>query len=83
MSSKQFYKRSRVFVRNLSYHCTEDDLKQLFHANGLHALFVDIKKGYDTQKPLHYGSVALQSTEEVQRAIDCLSGRLHLGRRLE
>jgi cold-inducible RNA-binding protein len=72
---------TKIFVGNLSYNTTENDLQDAFAAHGtvLEAnLMVDRMSG----RPRGFGFITMSTPEEAQKAIDALNGASMDGRDL-
>ncbi len=66
---------TKLFVGNLSFNTTEDDLQDTFAAHGTVVeanLMVDRASG----RPRGFGFVTMGSPEEAQKAIDALNGTM-------
>ncbi len=72
---------STVYVANLPWRTTEDDLVELFAEFGA---VVDVRVIQDpaTGRSRGYGFVELETTESMERALASLNGREFNGRRL-
>ena len=71
----------KLYVGNLSFQTTEQDLNELFAQYGTvseSSLIMD----RETNRPRGFGFVTMSSSEEGQRAIDALHGQSHDGREL-
>ena len=71
----------KLYVGNLSFQTTEQDLNQLFAQYGSvkeTSLIMD----RETNRPRGFGFVTMSTNEEGQRAIDALHGQNHDGRDL-
>jgi len=71
----------KLYVGNLSFQVTEQDLKELFAQHGTvtdSTLIMD----RETNRPRGFGFVTMSSAEEGQRAIEALHGKNHDGRDL-
>jgi len=71
----------KLYVGNLSFQTTEQDLRELFAQYGTvtdAALIMD----RETNRPRGFAFVTMSSAEEGQRAIDALNGQNHDGRDL-
>jgi RNA recognition motif-containing protein len=71
----------KLYVGNLSFQTTEQDLNELFAQHGTvteSTLILD----RETKRPRGFGFVTMSSAEEGQRAIEALHGRNHDGRDL-
>jgi RNA recognition motif-containing protein len=72
---------SRLFVGNLPYSCTEDDLRQVFR--GRWAITdVRIVTDRETGRSKGFGFVELDTEDATRQAIDALDGSEAFGRRL-
>jgi cold-inducible RNA-binding protein len=72
---------TKLFVGNLSFNITENDLQDAFAAHGTVTeanLMVDRASG----RPRGFGFVTMSSPEEAQKAIDALNGANLDGRNL-
>ena len=72
---------NKLFVGNLSFNTTENDLQDLFAAHGTVVeanLMVDRVSG----RPRGFGFVTMGSPEEAQKAIEALNGSSVDGRNL-
>ena len=72
---------NKLFVGNLSFNTTENDLQDAFAAHGTVVeanLMMDRMSG----KPRGFGFVTMSSPEEAQKAIDALNGKDMDGRAL-
>ncbi|GJJ68797.1 multiple RNA-binding domain-containing protein 1 [Entomortierella parvispora] len=71
----------RLFVRNLAYTCTEDDLRKLFEKFGpLSEVHMPIAK--DTKKPKGYAYVLFLLPEHAINAFSALDKKMFMGRLL-
>ncbi len=71
----------KLYVGNLSYDCSEDNLRELFEAHGQ----VDstaVVKDRATGRSRGFGFVEMANRGEAEAAIEALNGTEHLGRRL-
>lgn len=71
----------KLYVGNLSFQTTEQDLRELFAQHGTVSDAV-LMMDRDTQRPRGFGFVTMSSNEEGQKAIDALNGQSHDGREL-
>ena len=72
---------NKLFVGNLSFNTTENDLQDMFAAHGTVEeanLMVDRASG----RPRGFGFVTMGSPEEAQKAIEALNGKDFQGRSL-
>ena len=72
---------SQLFVGNVSWDATENDLQDLFSTVG-EVVAVNLKMDQETGKPRGLGFVTMGSPEAAQAAIDSLNGRDLHGRKL-
>jgi cold-inducible RNA-binding protein len=71
----------KLYVGNLSFQTTQQDLNDLFSQHGTVtdcALIMD----RETNRPRGFGFVTMSSSEEGTRAIEALHGQSHDGREL-
>ena len=71
----------KLYVGNLSFQTTEQDLRELF---GQHGTVTDavVMMDRDTQRPRGFGFVTMSSSDEGQSAIAAINGQNHDGRDL-
>src|ERR1043165_1965774 len=72
---------SKLFVGNLSFDTTENDLQDKFAAHG-NVTQVDIPQDRMTNKPRGFGFVTMSSKEEATAAVNALNGTDLHGRAL-
>ncbi len=72
---------TKLFVGNLSFNVTENDLQDAFAAHGTVVEAV-LMMDRTTNRPRGFGFVTMGSAEEAQKAIDALNGRQLDGRDL-
>jgi cold-inducible RNA-binding protein len=72
---------SKLFVGNLSFNTTENDLQDAFAAHGT-VLETNLMMDRATGRPRGFGFVTMSSPEEAQKAIDALNGKDLDGRAL-
>jgi len=72
---------NKLFVGNLSFNTTENDLNDLFAAHGT-VTETNLMMDRETGRPRGFGFVTMSSVEEAQKAIDALSGKEVDGRAL-
>jgi RNA recognition motif-containing protein len=70
-----------IFVGNLSYGATEEDVRALFEAHGT-VDRVSIVTDRDTGQPRGFGFVEMSNNSEADHAIEALNGRDMNGRAL-
>lgn len=71
----------KLYVGNLSFQTTEQDLKELFAQHGT-VTETNMIMDRETQRPRGFAFVTMSSAEEGQRAIEALNGKNHDGRDL-
>jgi RNA recognition motif-containing protein len=72
---------SKLFVGNLSFQATEEDLRELFQQAGT-VESVRIVTDQFTGRPRGFGFVEMSTKEEASKAIEMLNGRLFRDRNL-
>jgi cold-inducible RNA-binding protein len=72
---------SKLFVGNLSFDTTENDLQDTFSAHGS-VVQVDIPQDRMTNKPRGFGFVTMSSKQEADAAVTALNGTDLHGRAL-
>ena len=72
---------SKLFVGNLSFNTTENDLQSAFAAHGT-VMETNLMMDRETGRPRGFGFVTMSSPEEAQKAIDALNGHSVDGRAL-
>ena len=72
---------AKLFVGNLSYNLTENDLQDAFAAHGT-VLEANLMMDRATGRPRGFGFVTMSTPEEAQKAIDALNGKELGGRAL-
>ncbi|HEV8058680.1 MAG TPA: RNA-binding protein [Gemmataceae bacterium] len=70
-----------IYVGNLSWECTADDMLALFEEHGAVAR-AQVITDRETGRSRGFGFVEMESDEEAQKAIDALNGQEHQGRPL-
>jgi RNA recognition motif-containing protein len=68
-----------IYVGNLSFDATEDDLRSAFEAFGK-VDAVNIIKDRDSGRPKGFGFVEMSSGEEAEKAIEAMNGKEFKGR---
>jgi len=72
---------TKLFVGNLSFNTTENDLQDAFAAHGT-VTEANLMTDRATGRPRGFGFVTMASPEEAQKAIDALNGATLDGRNL-
>jgi len=72
---------NKLFVGNLSFNTTENDLQDAFAAHGT-VLEANLMTDRVSGRPRGFGFVTMSTPEEAQRAIDALNGQQVDGRAL-
>lgn len=73
---------SNLYVGNLPFDATEDDLRELFEAQG-EVVSVKVITDRETGRPRGFGFVEMQEAEEAQKSIQSLDGQDFKGRNLK
>ena len=69
----------RIYIGNLSYETSEQDLRQMFEAHG-EVQEASVVKDRDTGRSKGFGFVEMPTNDEAQAAITALNGTESLGR---
>lgn len=72
---------SKLFVGNISFRMTEDDLRSLFSQSGK-VLSVAIPTDRDTGRKRGFAFVEMENQDEAQAAIDAFNGKTIEGREI-
>jgi len=72
---------NKLFVGNLSFNTTENDLQDAFAAHGT-VMETNLMMDRETGRPRGFGFVTMSTPEEAQKAIDALNGKDMDGRAL-
>ena len=80
-SANHHHMNSKLYVGNLSFKTTEDDLRETFSQFGT-VTDVYVANDRETGRPRGFGFITMSSAEEGQKAIDALHGQNHDGRDL-
>src|SRR3974390_2840811 len=72
---------TKLFVGNLSFNTTENDLQDAFAAHGT-VTEANLMMDRATGRPRGFGFVTMSTPEEAQKAIDALNGKTIDGRAL-
>src|SRR5574339_883741 len=79
--SKNHYMSTKLFVGNLSFKITENDLQDAFAAHGT-VVEANLMMDRTSGRPRGFGFVTMGTPEEAQKAIDALNGASLDGRNL-
>src|SRR5580692_3678840 len=79
--TSQNMSNSKLFVGNLSFNTTENDLQDTFAAHGT-VSEVNLMMDRESGRPRGFGFVTMSTPEEAQAAIDGLNGKSIDGRAL-
>ena len=72
---------NKLFVGNLSFNTTENDLNDAFAAYGT-VTETNLMMDRETGRPRGFGFITMSSTEEAQKAIEAMNGKSIDGRAL-
>ncbi|RJP42125.1 MAG: RNA-binding protein [Phycisphaerales bacterium] len=72
----------KLYVGNLGYDVSSDDLQELFSVHGT-VESVDVIADRETGQSKGFGFVAMSTAEEARAAIAALDGKEHSGRSLK
>src|SRR5438046_6941873 len=72
---------TKLFVGNLSFNTTENDLQDTFAAHGT-VVEANLMTDRTSGRPRGFGFVTMASAEDAKKAIDALNGALLDGRNL-
>ena len=72
---------TKLFVGNLSFNATQDQLQEMFGAHGA-VLEVDLIKDKFSGRPRGFGFVTMESKEGAEAAVKALNGKEIDGRAL-
>ena len=75
--------KNKLYVGNLEYSTTEDDLKNFFEEKGIQAKDVTLIKDKYTGRPKGFGFVEVGSEEEIQKAVEFSNDQELKGRKLK
>ena len=73
---------SKLYVGNLEYKTTEDDLRSYFEGNGIQTKSVTLIKDKYTGQAKGFGFVEVDSEETIQKAVEAMDGKEFNGRKL-
>ena len=72
---------TKLFVGNLSFNTTENDLTSAFSAHGT-VVETNLMMDRETGRPRGFGFITMSSPEEAQKAIEAMNGKSVDGRAL-
>jgi len=72
---------NKLFVGNLSFNTTENDLNDAFGAHGT-VTETNLMMDRETGRPRGFGFITMSSAEEAQKAIEAMNGKDMDGRAL-
>ena len=72
---------NKLFVGNLSFNTTENDLQDAFAAHGT-VIEANLMMDRATGRPRGFGFVTMSTPEEAQKAIEAMNGKELAGRAL-
>jgi len=81
LDSSKHHMSTKLFVGNLSFNTTENDLQDTFAAHGT-VIETNLMMDRATGRPRGFAFVTMSSPEEAQKAIDALNGKPLDGRNL-
>jgi RNA recognition motif-containing protein len=73
---------SKLYVGNLPFEVTEDDLQELFVSHGA-IISAKVITDRETGRPRGFGFVEMEQAEDAQKAIQNLDGQEYRGRNLK
>ena len=73
---------NKLYVGNLSFDTREEDLQELFAAQG-EVISARVITDRDTGRPRGFGFVEMAQSEDAQKAIEALDGQEFMGRNLK
>ena len=73
---------NKVYVGNLPFEVTDDDLQELFEAHGA-VTSAKVITDRETGRPRGFGFVEMEQSEDAQKAIQDLNGKEVQGRTLK
>ena len=80
-SNITYYMNTKLFVGNLSFNTTENDLQDTFAAHGT-VVEANLMMDRVSGRPRGFAFVTMSSAEEAKKAIDALNGATMDGRNL-
>lgn len=73
---------STLYVGNLPFSTTEDEIRSLFEANGRSVSEIRLINDRESGRPRGFGFVEMASEEDAQKALEALASAELSGRRL-
>jgi len=74
--------QSKLYVGNLDFNTTEDELKSHFEQKGIQTKSINLIKDKYTGRAKGFGFVEVESEEVIQKAVEALDGQELNGRKL-
>jgi RNA recognition motif-containing protein len=81
VGTEKHHMKNKLFVGNLSYNTTENDLQDAFSAHGT-VMEANLMMDRATGRPRGFGFVTMSSDEEAQKAVEAMNGQSLDGRPL-
>lgn len=75
--------KNKVYVGNLEYSVTEDDLKSFFEEKDIQTKEITVIKDKYTGRSKGFGFVEVGSEEEIQKAVEALNDQDLKGRKVK
>lgn len=75
--------KNKVYVGNLEYSVTEDDLKSFFEEKDIQTSEITVIKDKYTGRSKGFGFVEVGSEEEIQKAVEALNDQDLKGRKVK
>ncbi len=75
--------KNKVYVGNLEYSVTEDDLKSFFEEKDIQTSEITVIKDKYTGRSKGFGFVEVGSEEEIQKAVETLNDQDLKGRKVK
>ena len=72
----------KIYIGNLEYAVTADDIKRILEEKGLNAKEVSVITDRDTGRSKGFGFAEFETADEAQKAVDALNGQELNGRAL-
>lgn len=77
-----FEEKSKIYVGNLEFSVSEEELKSAFEDKGVRVKTVNLIKDKYTGRARGFGFVEVEAEEDIQKAIESLHGQELKGRKL-